>query len=152
MADPEFPGGGVQTLEGVLKATIWHTFCRELDENERFLTERGVRFRCTPSWIRHCDPQTFTCTITDLNSVSDVGFVGTVLLVDQTFHHSQQECIPVGCVPSTAVAVMGDGTGGVCLEWGGGGCLPSGCLPRGCLPRGVSGRHHAVDRILDTCL
>ena len=32
---------------------------------------------------------------------------------------NKQECIPVGCVPSAAVAV--------CL----GGCLPRGCLPRG---------------------
>ena len=39
---------GLQTLEGVLKATIWHTFCRELDENERILTVRGARFPCTP--------------------------------------------------------------------------------------------------------
>ena len=34
----------------------------------------------------------------------------------------KQESIPVGCVPSDAVAVWG----GVC---------PGGCLPRGCLPR-----------------
>ena len=43
----------------------------------------------------------------------------------------EQECIPVGCVPSAAVAVPG----GVCLP--GGGCLPA----RGCLPgRGGQGR------------
>ena len=39
-------------------------------------------------------------------------------------HIYQQECIPVGCVPSAAVAI------------GGGGCLPGGCLPGGCLPGG----------------
>ena len=48
----------------------------------------------------------------------------------------KQECIPVGCAPSAAVAVLG----GVCL--GGvcpGGCLPlvpSGVCPGGCLSRG----------------
>ena len=51
---------------------------------------------------------------------------------------SEQQCIPLGCVPSPAVS----GRGG----------LPRGCLPRGvsawgclsgrgCLPRGVSARH-----------
>ena len=57
----------------------------------------------------------------------------------------EQECIPVGCIPSTAVAIS-SGVGGVCL----GGCPPrrgvylGGCLPRtelsargGCLPEGV---------------
>ena len=37
-------------------------------------------------------------------------------------HFAKQECIPVGCIPSAAVAISG------------GGCLPRGC--RGCLPRG----------------
>ena len=37
----------------------------------------------------------------------------------------KQECIPVGCVPSAAVAVSGGGV--VCL----GGCLPGGVYPRG---------------------
>ena len=35
---------------------------------------------------------------------------------------SNQECIPVGCVPPASVAVRG------------GGCLPGGCLPRGYIP------------------
>ena len=52
---------------------------------------------------------------------------------------TKQECIPVGCVPSTAVAVY---WGGGCLR-GGGVCL-GGCLPAGvsaCGPgRGVSAR------------
>ena len=60
----------------------------------------------------------------------------------------QQECIPVGCVPSAAVAVCwGRGVS----AWGGGVCLV-GCLPRGVsawrgvsgggvCPEGVSGRH-----------
>ena len=43
----------------------------------------------------------------------------------------KQECIPVGCVPSAAVAVSREvvsaGGRGVCL----GGCLPRGCLPGG---------------------
>ena len=51
---------------------------------------------------------------------------------------TKQECIPVGCVPSASVAILG----------GGEGCLSGGCLPRGvrpgsvypgwCLPRGLS--------------
>ena len=49
----------------------------------------------------------------------------------------KQECIPVGCVPSAAVAVC---WGGVCL---GGGVCPGvsaqgGVCPGGCLHRGVS--------------
>ena len=46
-------------------------------------------------------------------------------------HSSKQECFPVGCVPSAAVAVTGGGVsahGGVSVQRGG-------------LPRGVSGRH-----------
>ena len=71
----------------------------------------------------------------------------------------KQECIPVGCVPSTAVAVSGGVfpgvlprgvcLGGVCL----GGCMPKGvCLSMGvcllmgmsaweCAPSGSRGRH-----------
>ena len=53
---------------------------------------------------------------------------------------TQEECIPVGCVPPAAVAVsVGVFPGGM------GGCMPGGgsaqwgCLPRGgWLPRGVS--------------
>ena len=45
----------------------------------------------------------------------------------QYFKAKKQECIPVGCVPSAAVAVC----------WG---CLRRGCLPRGFLPRGVCPR------------
>ena len=41
----------------------------------------------------------------------------------------EQECIPVGCVPSAAVAVLGVG-------WGDGGGLSA--RGRGCLPRGLS--------------
>ena len=54
----------------------------------------------------------------------------------------KQECIPVGCIPSAAVAV----SVGVCL---GRGCLPweSVCLGRGCLARGCLPRHPPVNRI-----
>ena len=60
------------------------------------------------------------------------------VLCDTSF---RQECIPVGCVPSPAVAVLwGEG---VVFPGGGypGGCLPGGicpgwCLPRDCLPGG----------------
>ena len=53
-----------------------------------------------------------------------------------------QECIPVGCVPSAAVAVPG----------GEGVCPVGGCLPRGCLPgEGVSAKHLPVDRMTDWC-
>ena len=91
----------------------------------------------------------------------------------------KQECIPVGCVPSAALAVPGGlpRVGGLpragCRPEGGclpawrsvsvcqGVCLPRGvhlprgvCLPRGdvCLPRwGVSARHPPVNRITDSC-
>ena len=59
-------------------------------------------------------------------------------------HGYKQECIPVGCVPSAAVAVSGV-------------CVPRGCLPvGGGLPGGVSdigGGVHLppVDRMTDTC-
>ena len=53
----------------------------------------------------------------------------------------EQVCIPVGCVPSAAVAVVGvsaRGGGGCCLHTGGvcpGGCLPA-CTGQGwCLPQ-----------------
>ena len=66
-------------------------------------------------------------------------------LVSPLWKKIQQECIPVGCVPSAALAVWWGGGcpgGCVCLPSGGvwpEGCLPRGdCLPRGCLPRGVS--------------
>ena len=63
---------------------------------------------------------------------------------------TKQESIPVGCVPSAALAVGG---GGVCP---GGEVSAWGVSAWGCLPRGVS--QHAlrqtppVDRILDTRL
>ena len=48
----------------------------------------------------------------------------------------EQECIPVGCVPSAAVAVWGGGVvcllGGVCFF--GGVCLLGGCLLLGGVP------------------
>ena len=43
-------------------------------------------------------------------------------LIYHNNHLQQQECIPVGCVPSAAVAACP------------GGCLSGVCLPRGCLP------------------
>ena len=70
----------------------------------------------------------------------------------------KQECIPVECILSAAVAVS---CGGVCLK-----CLPEvsawGCLPGGCLLQwvsaqggsayqGVSTRHPLVNRITDRC-
>ena len=86
---------------------------------------------------------------------------------------TEQECIPVGCIPSAAVAICWGGClprglsarGGVCP--GGGGVCPGGICPgRGCLSRGVSpvgvcpggvypsmhwGRHPPVDRMTDRC-
>ena len=52
-------------------------------------------------------------------------------------HISKQECIPVGCVPSAAVAVGG---GWGCLE----GVCPGGVCPGGCLPGGVSAQGWGV--------
>ena len=59
--------------------------------------------------------------------------------------YPKQECIPVGCVPSAAVAVCGERgvmgcvcPGGVCLVGvSAGGCLPWGVCPGGVCP-GVS--------------
>ena len=57
---------------------------------------------------------------------------------------NKQECIPVGCVPSTAVAVSGGG----CLPGGGGVVCLGGCLPR----RGVHLHHPpTVGRMTDAC-
>ena len=71
----------------------------------------------------------------------------------KTINRLKQECIPVGCVPSAAVAVCW-GEGGCLCVWGGlcmsRGCLPGGpgrvsaqgmsawggVCPRGCLPGG----------------
>ena len=82
----------------------------------------------------------------------------------QTF--KTQESIPVGCVPSTAVAM---GVGRVCLPRGvclSGGCLPGrevssqgcvcipACTGQGgrCLPQCMLGYIHPhVDRMTDTC-
>ena len=50
----------------------------------------------------------------------------------------KQECIPVGCVPSTTVAVC---------QWGWG-LFAGGCLLGVCLP-GVSARHSPVNRMID---
>ena len=49
----------------------------------------------------------------------------------------KQENIPVGCVPSAAVAVPGRGVspGRGCLSVG---VCPAGVCPQGCLPGGVS--------------
>ena len=96
-----------------------------------------------------------------------------------TTNESIQECIPVGCIPSNAVAVCwGEGVclpRGWCGVWGSaggkgcppGGCLSSvvsagGCLTRGCLPSGgvclggicpggLSARHQPVDKMTDRC-
>ena len=46
---------------------------------------------------------------------------------------SRQEFIPVGCVPSAAVAVTGGSGVSVCQ----GVCLPRPCLPGGVCPGGV---------------
>ena len=50
-------------------------------------------------------------------------------LPDQVTYNYKQEYIPLGNVPSAAVAVCPGGLLGR-------GALPRGCLPRGCLPRG----------------
>ena len=70
------------------------------------------------------------------------------------YRQKKQECIPVGCVLSAAVAVW---WGVVCLgSVCPGGVCPGGCLPRGCLLGRwcLPGDVHLppVDRILDTRL
>ena len=85
---------------------------------------------------------------------------------------SKQECIPAGCVPSTAVAVCWGGMSawgvsaqgrvsprGVSVQGGlprgvcPGGCLPGRCLPggRGCLPQCMLGYTPPVNKITDAC-
>ena len=58
-------------------------------------------------------------------------------------NNTEQECIPVGCVPSAAVAVC---WGGCVCSWGG--CLLQGVsAPGGYLPQCMLGYHTAhVDR------
>ena len=68
---------------------------------------------------------------------------------------NKQECIPVGCIPSTEVAIGGVSAQGVCLpgvflprEW----VSAQGSVPGG-LPQCMLGyTPHLVDRILDTHL
>ena len=50
--------------------------------------------------------------------------VSFVLIFTQKKKYSKQECIPVGCLPSAAVAVWG-----VSVQ---GGCLPRGCTSPAC--------------------
>ena len=63
----------------------------------------------------------------------------------------KQEYIPVGCVPSAAVAVF---PGGVCS--GGGGVWPAGCLlrggicPEGCVSQHALGQTPPMDKMTDS--
>ena len=78
-------------------------------------------------------------------------------LAGKNLFTNKQECIPVGCVPSAAVAVSGGR--GVCP---GGRCLQRGCIPprprdRHPLPKtqrqtppGPRGRHTSLDTEADT--
>ena len=70
---------------------------------------------------------------------------GELTLQTTLFAHKTQECIPVWCVPSTAMVVSGKGgavvsaQGRICLGW----CLPRRgvCLGVSAQGRGVSARH-----------
>ena len=96
---------------------------------------------------------------------ADLAKKSSVLLWKFFFFNSQQECIPVGCVPAarrpyaggggSAPGVGGRGVGvvstaGVCVWSGGwcawsgeGGCLLGGCLVwMGCLPQCLVRYHH----------
>ena len=64
-----------------------------------------------------------------------IGRRSTLCFHSHLKHSLKQESIPVGCIPSAAVAVGEGGClprRGVCL----GGVCRGRCLPRGCLPRG----------------
>ena len=72
----------------------------------------------------------------------------------------QQECIPVGCVPSAAVAMCipaYTGQGGVSQHALGRGVYPSmhwagGCLPRRvCVSQHALGKHPPLNRMTDRC-
>ena len=97
----------------------------------------------------------------DSNGFSVPQFVSKLTILSvQCEVKQQQECIPVGCVPSAAVAAGGGWVypsmhwaGGVYLSmhwavevcpsihWvGGGGVCPGGVSAWGCLPRGVCPR------------
>ena len=67
-----------------------------------------------------------------LQKVVFIYTVGVLCIYAQIYIKIKQECIPVGCVPSAAVAVCWVG-GGVCL----GGSVKGGVCPGG----GVSARH-----------
>ena len=62
----------------------------------------------------------------------------------------KQECIPVGCVPSSAVTAGGGGGFWGCLP---GGCVcPGVCLPGGCIPACTEADTPSpVDRRTDRC-
>ena len=62
----------------------------------------------------------------------------------ETHYSTKQESIPVGGVPSAAVAIC---LGGVCFGMNvcPGGYLPGGCLPRGCLADIPHGQNYVAD-------
>ena len=72
----------------------------------------------------------------------------------ETTKKTLQECIPVGCLPSVALAVSEGG--GLLPRVSVRGCLPRGCPPRGCLPEGgvcpVGTPVHPVDTMTDVCV
>ena len=125
VADPGM-GRGVNPWAWLKIPNIWEDFCRKQHGNERHWTPSSL----DPPMHRQ---QYF--------------FPKRLLL-------SQQECIPVGCAPSAAVAICWGGgcllrgmvsaQRGVCLRGSvcPGGCLPEGwCLPGGRLPGGGVSQH-----------
>ena len=141
------------------------------------LTVSGLVLLCICLWtatttfyVFHCHHSTNT-TISSMIPIFSVAIaikIGCITI-------SKQECIPVGSVLSTVVALVGGagcvsqlalgvgcipGCTGQGAVWPGGvsawgclsrGCLPWGCVcPGGCLPGGCLS-HNPVNRITDAC-
>ena len=117
-----------------------------------YLTLQSSPFPCTSYINVHLrTPATLSSSETMMHS--KIPLVGRLLLEIQ---FESQECIPVGCVPSAAVAVcwgvsaLGVSAHGGCLPMGG--CLPKGGVcPWGAYPSMHWGRHPPVNRMTDRC-
>ena len=122
--------------------------CPSIDHSTVFIQDSKLLVLVKPTGL-HISCFKFAC--------ADFVFRQAKFTVRKQFIHQnntdKQEKIPVGCVPSAAVAIRGGVSAqgeGVCpgrvSAWGWG-CLPrrgvclGGCLPRGLYPRGCVSQH-----------